>query len=206
MASSDLHFKDTEDWWSVSATLAWIRARDVSAVATLCAPLPAADKLAILWAARAEASVGGKPPIFLRFRLKTIRDARRELIRKLAAGEVTAYGDRGNGLKPIPAVEFSRALGPFEDGTDRVGPHRDVKIARTEVLRCWPDPAKKPAVLKDDLRKWLRKVDDGMLVERKGWPAAQKHFKGKKLSQIRFRIEARKERIDRGINRPGPRG
>jgi hypothetical protein len=135
---AEVSLADTRPWWPLTAVVAWILVRDLSAVAALCRPLSAVDKGAILLRAAGHSD-------------KAPRVARRELIDALAAAEVTAHGDRGtgNGLQPIPAVEWS---GPpeylLEGGTDRVGPYRDVVIARAEVLQRWPSPR---AVAQDEL-------------------------------------------------------
>jgi hypothetical protein len=100
---------DPRPWWPLTAVEAWILARDPSAVIAL------SDK---------------KP-----------QTARRELIDALAAAEVMAHGDlgTGNGLQPIPAVEWSRIRYLDEWGNDRAGPYRDVVIARAEAPRRWPE-------------------------------------------------------------------
>jgi hypothetical protein len=119
---------DTAPWWPLTAVLAWIVARDPSAVVDLCRPLPAVDKGAILL--RLSRHSGVAP-----------RFARRELFHALGAAEVVAHGDLGTrtGLQPIPAVEWSRPRYRYQDGHDQVGPYRDVVIARAEALRRWPE-------------------------------------------------------------------
>lgn len=129
----------TEPWWPLTAVEAWILARDHSAVAALCRPLTAIEK----------------GEIFLRLSRnsgKSPQTARRELIDALAAAELTAYGDRGNGngLQTIPAVEWSSLGYLYEDGRDRAGPYRNVVIHRAEVLRGWAEPAARRNVITGD--------------------------------------------------------
>ena len=125
----EISVADTQPWWSLTAVVAWILARDPSAVAALHRPRLAVDKGAILLRLSRQSD-------------KILRTARGELTDALAAAEVTAYGDRGtgNGPQPVPAVQWSRPPEYLlEDGTDRAGPYRDVVIARAEVLQRWPE-------------------------------------------------------------------
>jgi hypothetical protein len=124
---TEISVAETQPWWSLTAVEAWVLARDPAAVAALCRSLSAVEKGAILLSLSRHTN---KPP----------RTARRELFDALAAAAVVAHGDlrTGNGLQPIPAVEWSRLRHLYEDGTDRSGQYRDVVIARAAVLQRWP--------------------------------------------------------------------
>ena len=121
--------ENTKPWWTLTATLAWVMTRDPAVVAKLCGPLSAVDKGAIILE-----SAG---------RGKGVRESREELVNVLATGRVTAHGDcqDGRGLKPIPAVEWSRLKFGFESGSDAAGPHREVILKRAEVVQHWPPKA-----------------------------------------------------------------
>ena len=122
--------EDTKPWWTLTATQAWVMTRDPSLVAKLCSRLSGVDTGATLL----ECASRGKG----------VRESREELVRALAAGEVTAHGDSrdGRGLGPIPAVEWSRLKFGYETGPDRAGPHGEIVLHRTEVVQHWPPKAR----------------------------------------------------------------